>query len=293
MIAPGADPFTGTPGEAPYLRLPRAAVVFERRAARLEALAQGHAAADWLATLARLCQAQRIAAHAVPASLAGRDLPPSLPLRASEWRRGAEWRAALAVILDQMRAAPLPAPARRAAGRLEGADPDELEALADALLGGSGAPPDAAMTPFLAAGLQVYWTSLAEQLAPDLVERSSPGCPVCGSPPVAGVVHGDDKVRYLCCSLCATEWHLLRVQCASCRSTAAVSYFAIEGDAGGVKAEACDACGTYLKIFYRERSPSADAFADDAATLALDLLMAEQGYSRGGVNAFVAISTGE
>jgi len=43
----------------------------------------------------------------------------------------------------------------------------------------------------------------------------------------------------------------------------------------------------YLKLFYLEKSPSAEPFADDAATLSLDLLMSEEGYARGGVNLFL------
>jgi FdhE protein len=75
--------------------------------------------------------------------------------------------------------------------------------------------------------------------------------------------------------------------CANCRCTAGISYFVIEGNAGAAKAEACDECRTYLKLFYLEKGPRAEPFADDAATLSLDLLMSEEGYSRGGVNLFL------
>ncbi len=33
--------------------------------------------------------------------------------------------------------------------------------------------------------------------------------------------------------------------------------------------------------------PQAEPFADDAASIALDLLVAEEGYARGGVNLFL------
>ena len=98
---------------------------------------------------------------------------------------------------------------------------------------------------------------------------------------------GDDRLRYLTCSLCAAEWHLTRVMCATCRTTGGISYFSLEGDAGAVKAEACQQCRTYLKLFYLEKGPRAEAFADDVATLSLDLLMSEEGYARGGVNLFL------
>ncbi len=62
------------------------------------------------------------------------------------------------------------------------------------------------------------------------------------------------------------------------------------GDAA--KAEACDRCHTYLKLFYLEQNPRAEPFADDVATLPLDLLMAEAGYARSGVNLFLLSRSG-
>jgi FdhE protein len=77
------------------------------------------------------------------------------------------------------------------------------------------------------------------------------------------------------------------VVCANCRATEGISYFAIEGVPGAAKAEACEQCRTYLKLFYLEKAPQAEPFADDVATLSLDLLMSEKGYSRSGVNLFL------
>jgi FdhE protein len=96
-------------------------------------------------------------------------------------------------------------------------------------------------------------------------------------------------VRYLTCSVCASSWHRTRVECATCGAPGKVSYFAIDHpSAKGVKAEACSACGTYLKLFYREERPEAEPVADDLATLALDLLMGDEGFARGGSNWFLA-----
>ena len=63
--------------------------------------------------------------------------------------------------------------------------------------------------------------------------------------------------------------------------------YEVDGDAGEVKAEACDRCRIYLKLFYLEAAPSSEPIADDVATLALDLLMSEQGYSRPAANPFL------
>jgi FdhE protein len=104
---------------------------------------------------------------------------------------------------------------------------------------------------------------------------------------VAGVVLGDDKLRYLCCSLCGSEWNLVRIQCWSCRGTGGIRYLGVAGDDAGTKAEACESCHAYLKLFYREKMPDADPLADDVASLTLDLLAAQDGWARSGVNLFL------
>jgi FdhE protein len=139
------------------------------------------------------------------------------------------------------------------------------------------------------AALQAYFAALAAGLDAPQVEPADTGCPVCGSPPVAGVVRGDDRLRYLSCALCGSEWHLPRVHCAACRGNAGIVHFSVEGDEGA-KAEACDLCGGDVKLFDLEKRPGAEPLADDAATLALDLLMAEEGYGRAGVNLLLAAS---
>lgn len=287
MSGPAPAELGAVPGEVPDLETPQPAEVFRRRAERLAELAPGHASGDWLLALSRLCAAQGVALARVPADLPEGALPRAVPLRAAEWRPASAWRAALGVVLAEMRAVALPDPARAAIARLERAAPSELDSFAGAVLRGGPGPVDLAAAPFVAAGLQVHFTALASRLAAEAVERSERACPVCGSPPVASVVLGDDKVRYAACSLCAARWHLVRVKCATCQATGGLSYLTIEGDPGGVKAEACASCRTYLKVFYLEQRPGAEPFADDAATLALDLLVAEEGFARGGVNLFL------
>jgi FdhE protein len=90
--------------------------------------------------------------------------------------------------------------------------------------------------------------------------------------------------RYLHCALCASEWHLVRITCSQCHSTANIAYHSIEGGAEAVRAESCDECHTYRKILYQEKDTSVEPVADDLASLALDLLMSEAGYHRGSGN---------
>jgi FdhE protein len=287
MMGPPPAGLEGVPGGIIPLFLPLPARVFERRAARFRELAPGHAVGDYLSALAALAEAQRVACQQVPDVPEGHDPPVDVPHRVAEARQEDAWRAPLRVILSEMKGARLPDPARAAMARLEKSTPEELAALAGALLTHAYDQIDLATAPFVAAALQVSWTALAASLPLDAIQRGDRGCPVCGSPPVAARVLGDDRLRYLVCSLCATEWHLTRVVCATCGAPDRISYFAIEGDPGAVKAEACGGCRTYLKLFYLEKIPWAEPFADDVATLSLDLLMAEEKYSRSGVNLFL------
>ncbi len=268
-------------GEIPFLRLPTGPVHFRRRAERLGALAPGHAAGDVRAFLAGLAAAQaqaweRIAAAAGP--MPARSEPPP-----------ATWREALATLLERVNGAPAPPAAHAAVARLRSLPGTELDALAARVRSGEAGEEDAALAPFVGAALQVLYTAMASRVAAGAVPRPHDGlCPVCGSPAVAGVVLADGGLRYLACSMCGTEWHRTRVQCVSCGEGGGLAYFAIDPGRAAVKAEACSHCRTFIKLFYLEQDPLADPFADDIATLALDLRLAGEEYARGGVNCFWA-----
>jgi FdhE protein len=110
---------------------------------------------------------------------------------------------------------------------------------------------------------------------------------VCGTLPVASVVRvdrGSQGYRYLHCPLCATEWHMVRVTCSQCQATNGITYHSIEGGSQALRAESCDSCRCYRKIFYQEKDMDVEPVADDLASLALDLLMSEAGYHRASGN---------
>lgn len=269
------------PGVVPYLRLPTGPEHFRHRAARLGSLAPGHAAGDFLAFLARVVAAQAVAWDRV-----------SLPPDWSELRDGpppGAWRQALAAVLSGVDSELAPPAAQATIARLLQQPAAELDALAARVREGDVGEEDAAAAPFVGAALQVVYTAAAARLAAGSVARSRDGaCPVCGAPPVAGVVLADSGVRYLACSLCGSEWHRTRVQCATCGEGGGLTYFAVEPEHGAVKAEACRHCRSFLKLFYLEQDPQADPFADDIATMTLDLRVAGEGYARGGVSCFWA-----
>jgi FdhE protein len=277
----------GQLGEVPYLRPHPGAALFARRAARLAALAPGHAAGDYLAFLGAVARGQQAAADGLEITPASPGA--SWPIDAAGLRDPA-WRGALSTLLAWLAAGALPAPARLALARLGALAPAHLEQLADRVLSGRLPPADLPVAPVIGAALQVAFTLRAARLDAGRVARSpDETCPACGFPPVAAVVLGDDKLRYLTCGLCATQWHHTRVQCVRCRSAAQVGYLALQGVESPAKAETCDGCRAWLKVLYVERQPGLEPQADDLATLALDLLVAERGYQRMGTNLLLAV----
>jgi FdhE protein len=296
-----ASPEAGRLGDPAPLRLPDPGLLFDARAARFAALEEGHAAPGWLRFLSRLAAGQALAVRDVPAgrARAGGGGP---PLAFSRLPRDAAWRRMLGSIAAVVEGPGLPREAQDALRRVSGLGAEELEALAGQVLAGEVGPDRIAMAPFVGAALQAWFASLAATLDPAAVERARRACPVCGGAPVAGVVQGD-RLRYVTCALCAAEWNVARVQCVACGNEQ-VEYLHAEGAAlspqgapnmdaasrldRGAKAEACGSCRTYLKVFDLEHRGGADAAADDAATITLDLLVAEAGYHRAGPNLYVA-----
>lgn len=195
------------------------------------------------------------------------------------------------MILQQMSKDYLPSAARDAASVLMQTSETGLEERADRILAGNLAAVSPQELPFVAAALQVYWVRMALSLKEDAFGRLERGglCPVCGSYPNAGIVHSggaEQGLRYLSCSLCASEWHMVRIKCSSCESTQGIDYHIVEGSNGAIKAESCNDCNFYLKLLYLEKDPQMEVTADDLATLALDMLMDKEGKARGGPNLF-------
>jgi FdhE protein len=77
--------------------------------------------------------------------------------------------------------------------------------------------------------------------------------------------------------------------CITCRSTGALSLRSFEGDSGAVKTEVCDDCHTYAKMLYQAKDMQIDPFADDLATLGLDMMVAEAGWARHAPNPLLLV----
>ncbi|MGE5172303.1 MAG: formate dehydrogenase accessory protein FdhE [Betaproteobacteria bacterium] len=284
-------------GEIRFLFLPDRDL-FKRRAERLRLLSRDHPLGDYLAFLALLADAQQDALIQFP-SLSPPDPNEQAPFRergtplldARSWTRSPAWRAGLTAILSQMKEAAIPPAAQEAVAVLLGASVARLEKMADSILAGDLSDISPRELPFAAAALQVYWVHMASSLGEETFGRPKQGgvCPVCGSSPTVGIVRSsgaEQGLRYLSCSLCASQWHMVRIKCSTCESTEGIDYYTLEGSNDAVKAETCNTCNSYLKLLYLGKDRELEPTADDLATLALDMLMDKEGKARGGPNLF-------
>jgi FdhE protein len=300
-----ADPSDiGTAAQPPFIRLPDIATLFDRRAARFQTLSAGNGLADYLQFMAALARAQGVAMQQLPAGkLPGADdvafcHENKLPLiDRLTWRRDSSWQAALDSIVEVLATAPAPPAAKVVLDNLKALDADGREACADSVLGIESTDSDPARACFVSAALQVYWTRMAALLDTKTVKPvdSPVACPVCGSPPIASAVFAQDTmqgIRFLCCPLCASQWHYVRIKCANCTSTKGIAYQHVAEQSDAIKAETCDECGTYTKIVYLEKDPAADPFVDDLASVALDILVGEAGWARATPHPFLVPEAG-
>jgi FdhE protein len=263
------------PGRSPEpARLPGAARLFAARAARLRKLADGHMLADWLRFVALLADAQHAAINR-PAPISASNDPAQA------------WTAYLPILRDRLSGA-LPAAALAVADGAIFLDPAALSALGERIAAGEPTAQDLPVAPFIAAAQQLAWTRYAAGLEASALTVSATQnlCPVCGAPPVAGVIHGGagGGLRYLHCGVCHAAWHRVRSACVACGESLSVEYRDLEGVDSPARAELCGSCRSYTKLFPAEKAPDLDVVADDLASLALDVLVGEEGYQRFGFN---------
>jgi FdhE protein len=278
---------------------------FTATARRLEHLASGHPMDAWLQFMANLARAQHaVATTLAPAAALGTDVVAQAtearlpPLAADGHRRDASWREGLVLLLDHIDRSALPPAAVEAIEQLQCSDAATLDTLADHFLRGALAASEAGAAVFVAAALQVYFTGSAARLKVDelrlLEERAL--CPCCGSPSVSGLITASGitpGTRFLYCSLCSTAWNHTRAVCITCGGTRRLSVQGIEGDAGLVKAETCGDCHTYAKLLYQVKDMQVDPYADDLASMGLDILVTEAGFARHAPNPLLLLGDGE
>ena len=285
----------------PRVRLPERGSVFAKRAARLRQLSVGASLGDYMKFLAVLVDAQQAALLKLTPALpteteiarSGEHGMP--PIQASVWLPRQTWRETLEFLCTEIAAhTSFPAGVGQSIAVIREAGPAWLEAQAMSILDAQSDAIDARTALFIMAALQVHGAALAAGFVAEKVNAlDTPGiCPLCGTLPVASMVCAQPPYsgyRYLHCALCATEWHMVRVQCTQCGASgkdiayqSATSSTADGPDAGAaaVRAETCEQCRGYCKILYQEKDPGVEPVADDIASVALDLLLGEAGYHR-------------
>jgi FdhE protein len=272
--------------------------LFATRAKRLAAAAPGNPLATYLAFLSGLTQAQHdVQAQLPPVTLPGEeDLAQALdngmpPLPAAGLALDDLALATVERLLHAVAELPAPPSTKTAVEQLLGFTQENRRAVVANALTTSPSSSEIAQRVLVLAGLQVHFARLAALLDHRRLKPIADGvCPACGSPPVSASVVGWPKahnMRFCTCSLCATMWNVVRIKCVLCGSTDGIRYHNVEGAPETVKAESCDSCKRYVKVLYQVKDHLLEPVADDVATLGLDMLMAQEGWQRGGSNPFL------
>lgn len=286
-----------TAGAIPLVLFANLKNLYSRRAERLQQLAEDHPMGDYLLFVASIVEAQQKALQLHPLAV---DLSDTLadamknnraPLSVRYFSRTAYWHKLLGTIIDELR----PKAPEHIAIVLENllkVSDKELEDMATHLLAGEYAKVGSDKAIFLWAALSLYWAQLANSIpgkAKAEYGESRQYCPVCSSAPVASIVHigSEAGLRYLHCSLCESEWHVVRVKCSNCEQSGNLSYWSLDDKNAATKAESCGDCGSYLKIFYQEKDPYVEPVADDLASLVLDVKMEGENFAKSSVNPFL------
>jgi hypothetical protein len=108
-------------------------------------------------------------------------------------------------------------------------------------------------------------------------------CPLCGSPPTLAELQGKEGARRLRCGLCGADWLYGRLQCAHCANQdyKTLGYIVVEDEQEKYSIQTCEKCHGYLKVVVTYEPTPVDLLPiEDLATLHLDLIAAERGFSR-------------
>lgn len=254
--------------------------IYTARAARLHELAQGHELQAYLLLAATIAQAQ--------ATVSQQSHSDATAVDPVEIARQGTWETHVDALLAQL----APDASAAISPHLDALRAMSSQARLDAGLALAQNQFDAvspALAPFLWAALSLEVALAARAMTlPIINDEESASCPVCGSAPVASLIHKGSRqgLRYLHCSLCECDWHMVRAKCTNCADAGDLDYLSFDTTEAIVRAESCGHCHSYLKVISQERDPNAEAVADDLATLVLDDAATEEGYGRTGLNPF-------
>lgn len=271
--------------------------LYSRRAKRLRELAKENPFGDYLEFAANLVdiQLELLASHPIAnysekITACVEAAQGDKPLNAKRFQRTAEWRELLLAMIDKFK--PYANDTVLATIEwLEKASDSELESLADNLLNENYEQVSADKAVFIWAALSLYWVQLTQQLPRNT--KAEVGhkhlCPVCDSAPVTSVIHFGEAqgLRYLHCSLCESEWHVVRSKCTNCDESGKLDYWSLDNFEAAVKAESCGDCHSYVKVLYQDKDVNVEPVADDLASIFLDSEMEQKGLARSAINPFL------
>ncbi len=109
-------------------------------------------------------------------------------------------------------------------------------------------------------------------------------CYVCGAAASFAELQENDQVKHLRCGSCGADWQVRRLQCIYCGNEdhRTRTYLFEEKDRERIQIEACDKCKGYLKVIAAFTPTLVEMLAvEDLATLHLDYIATERGYTRG------------
>jgi FdhE protein len=105
---------------------------------------------------------------------------------------------------------------------------------------------------------------------------------VCGSSPSLSEIQGKEGARRLRCGLCGAGWRYPHLKCAFCQNGdyKLLSNLTVEGEEEQYRIVACEVCHGYIKVVKTFEPIPVDMLpVHDLATLHLDLIAAEHGYT--------------
>jgi FdhE protein len=288
----------GEVANPPFAVLPDPARVFLRRSERFAALAPGHQIEPYLHLLSQITRAQHDVQATMPTpplpaakqlQLARDNVMPPISTALMELDEAAD--RTFELLLQRLSGDDLASTARGTVEAVERATPSARREMMRAVLLDE-VPSDAVAEHVLAAAaVQLVFTRLAAELDVASLKNVADGaCPSCGGAPSASAIvgwEGSHGTRFCTCSMCATQWNVVRIKCLVCGSADGIAYHSIEGGSETIMGETCENCSSYVKMFHQHKDAALDPVADDVASLALDLTLTKEGWTRASINPFL------
>lgn len=295
---PGDMTAIGEVRTPPFARVPDPVRLFERCAARFRQLSGPDGIGPYLGFLAGIAAQQQALAETLPEpdamdeAVLDRAVAHGMPpLDRNAFKADPAFLSLSEHLFGALETVEKPAAAKEALRAVREGGAARMGAIVSDLMADAVPADSMAAYAFVAAALQLHFVRAASTLPERRLKSVGDGaCPACGGPPVSSLIVGWPHAggsRFCSCALCGTLWHHVRIKCAICSSTKGIRYQEIEDGPGTIKAETCDECGCYVKVFNQQKDPSLNPFADDVGSLGVDLLMRETKFRRGAFNPFL------